>query len=266
MAKVKEDAVVEAVEEIIEQVDLEPVIQSLTRIRVQYAALGAAAGLAAGALGGVLFALRKARKEADQYITDSVIELTSEMREEYQAKMRALDARKKEPLGEMVKDLGYAPSDVEEPPEAEVVHIFDKDEPQPEPGWDYEAEAAKRGQVSHGYDPFVIHHDEFVTNTDEYEQVSFTYFSGDDVLVDERDHRVGNILVVDDIVGLQNLQRFGHGSEDPNVVYVRNPRLEVDYKISKSEGSYAQEILGVDDELQHSEPRRRRLFDDEYRH
>jgi hypothetical protein len=101
-----------------------------------------------------------------------------------------------------------------------------------------------------------------MNNDDEQEQTSLTYFAGDDVLVDERDQVMRDI---DATVGLENLQKFGHGSNDPLVVYVRNPRLEVDYEISKSDGTFATEVHGFqDDELRHMQHRpRRRRFDDE---
>lgn len=263
MAKLKEEVVVDAVEDIFEHVDVETITRNLSALKAQYAALGVAAGVAVGAFGGFMLALRKARKEADEYITNTVMELTSEMREDYNAKVRALDARMKEPLGQMVQDLGYAPNgrvEVDEDPETETESVFDKDEPQTG-GWDYEAEYAARGPVN----PFIIHHDEFVHNEPEHEQVSLTYFAGDDVLVDERDQVMREVGAT---VGLEHLQKFGYASEDPDIVYVRNPRLEVDYEISKSDGTFATEVHGFqDDELQHGERhQRRRRFDDEPRH
>lgn len=266
MAKLKEE-VVEAVDvtEFAEDVAqfAEDVVHNLTRIRIQYAALGLAVGAAAGAVGGAILAIRKARKEADAYITNTVMELTSEMREDYHAKVRALDARMKEPLGQMVEELGYAPTsnghvEVVEDPETESV--FDKDDPQPG-GWNYETEQEQRGPVN----PFIIHHDEFMVNEPEHEQVSLTYFAGDDVLVDERDQVMREVGTT---VGLEHLQKFGHGSEDEDMVYIRNPRLEVDYEISKSDGTFATEVHGFqDDELKHGERHlRRQRFDDEPRH
>jgi len=265
MAKLKEEVVEEVIEEIIEQApDFEPIVDAMLKVKAQYAVLGYAFGAIAGATVGFALALRKARKESEQYITDTVMELTSEMREDYHAKIRAFEARTKEPLGDMVQQLGYAPQNgeviVEDVVEGEVVNAFDRDEPQPET-WDHDTEHANRGPVN----PYVIHHDEFMINDDGNEQVSLTYFAGDDVLVDERDQVMRD---VDTTVGLENLQKFGHGSHDPLVVYIRNPRLEVDYEISKSDGTFATEVHGFqDDELQHGQHRRRRRhFDDESRH
>jgi hypothetical protein len=64
-----------------------------------------------------------------------------------------------------------------------------------------------------------------------------------------------------EIVG-QNL-RFGHGSKDPNVVYIRNPRLEMEMEILRDPSSYEKEVLGETIEkraqtadLKHSHQRR----------
>ena len=52
--------------------------------------------------------------------------------------------------------------------------------------------------------------------------------------------------------------RFGHGSNDPNVVYIRNDRLKAEYEVLLNSGSYQEEILGqkfekeAKDELKHS--------------
>ena len=49
----------------------------------------------------------------------------------------------------------------------------------------------------------------------------------------------------DDAVGEMNLHRFGHGSGDNNVVYIRNDRLENDFIVLRSQGEYAKEVLGL---------------------
>ncbi len=86
------------------------------------------------------------------------------------------------------------------------------------------------------------------------EQVSLTYFDGDDVLVDDRDQPVPD---PDDSIGEDHLGRFGVGSKDNNIVYVRNDRLELDFEILRSNGKYAQEVLGF---IEHSEHRGVRKF------
>jgi hypothetical protein len=45
---------------------------------------------------------------------------------------------------------------------------------------------------------------------------------------------------------------FGHGSGDPNVVYIRNEKLQAEYEVLRDPGSYEIEVLGghVEREMQ----------------
>lgn len=72
--------------------------------------------------------------------------------------------------------------------------------------------------------PYVISPDEFGEIHD-YETVSLTYFN-DKVLVDDNNDLIED---VDDIVGLDSLNRFGEYEDDS--VFVRNDRLKTDYEI-----------------------------------
>lgn len=250
----------ELTEEAVEAVEVmtdvaEELVQNLTRVKISYAAIGAAAGLAAGVLAGyAITRVIMGQHMADQ-VNAAVEEEFENLRQHFAAKEQARLANEKPDLAAKVEELGYAPES-----EEVVENAFDKDDPQPEPEdpWNQQVEMESRGLV----DPFVIHQDEHMANEDEYTQVTLTYFAGDDVLADERDTVIAE---PDVIVGLDNLQKFGHGSNDPNVVYIRNPRLEVDYEVIRSEGMFAQEVHGFSGEdLQHSERRRKRVrFDDE---
>lgn len=128
------------------------------------------------------------------------------------------------------------------------------------PEWDYAREVKSRTDDR----PFVIHKDEFENGELEYEQATLTYYEGDDVVADMRDSAIDD---VDHVLGLDSLQKFGYGSGDANVVYVRNDRLQLDYEIVKSDGSFAEEVHGFtqseDDSLQHSARRRNLRWDDE---
>jgi hypothetical protein len=101
--------------------------------------------------------------------------------------------------------------------------------------------------------PYVISQEEFMENEDDFPQNTLTYYAGDDILADDRDEVVDN---VEDLVGTDNLVRFGHGSNDPNVVYVRNEKNSVDFEIALSTGKYAEEVHGF---LQHSDSPPRQL-------
>ena len=106
--------------------------------------------------------------------------------------------------------------------------------------------------------PYVITHDEYFQAELEYENISLTYYEEDDTLVNENDTPISD---VDVHIGDESIVRFGHGSKDPNIVYVRNDRLQTDFEVVRSTGSYLVEVLGLTKEepnsLKHSDNRRR---------
>lgn len=106
--------------------------------------------------------------------------------------------------------------------------------------------------------PYPITHDEYFAAEKNYEQITLTYFERDDTLVNDQDTPVAT----DDTIGDEALTKFGHGSKDPNVVYVRNDKLQIDYDVTLSRGSYVEEALGLgpdpeENSLRHSADRRR---------
>lgn len=123
--------------------------------------------------------------------------------------------------------------------------------------WDAEAEEANRNPEV----PYVISHDEFMENSFEHEQSTLTYYvgDGDDILAESDDSIINE---VESIVGNDNLNRFGHGSRDPNVVYIRNERTEADYEVVRHTGSYAETVHGLRHSEEHAH-RRSRWGDDE---
>jgi hypothetical protein len=132
----------------------------------------------------------------------------------------------------------------------------------PKDNWDYEAELSTRS----GEAPYVIHFDEFSANEMEYTQSTVTYYEGDDILADEYDtpmYRWENNL------GELN---WGHGSNDANVVYIRNETLEMEWEVLRHTGRFEVEVLGLEpgsdfsaeDQLVHSweVPRFRKELED----
>lgn len=126
--------------------------------------------------------------------------------------------------------------------------------------WDYEAEKELRTKDR----PYIIHYEEYFddgTVEPDYETFSkstLTYYAMDDVLADDHDTPVYNYQT---IVGEL---KFGHGSRDPSVVYVRNEHLHSDFEISLNVGSFTVEVLGEeiqknlggDEDLRHSAVRK----------
>lgn len=119
-------------------------------------------------------------------------------------------------------------------PEEEAIKrtIFTENEDE----WDYLIEGRNRTPSQ----PYVIHRDEFFAVENNYEQLTLTYYSGDDIMVDQEDVPVYNYAQV---VGEL---KFGHGSLDPNVFYVRNDNRRAEYEILFDHGLYSVEVLGLE--------------------
>jgi len=157
-----------------------------------------------------------------------------------------------EPVGQAVDALkSYGHPGVTSPGEAEegvvvnVTNVFT--EAETNDTWDLAEEMKNRSEQA----PYIISNEEFLIGEKDYEQESMTYYEGDGVLADSRDQMVPES---DDKVGDLNLQRFGHGSKDKNMLFVRNDKMELDFEIALSEGEYAKEVMG----FEHSEEPRRR--------
>lgn len=163
--------------------------------------------------------------------------------------------------GETVENPPETDEDAEELIRQEIAkgkkkNIFDN---APEP-FDWEAEMAHREAISDS-EPYIITLQEYTEDAD-FDEIALTYYEGDGVLTTPDDQVVHDVQGT--IGGLENL-RFGYGSEDGNIVYIRNPRTQSNMEVVRSENSYEVEVLGVDPpELKHSQrrPRRFREYDE----
>lgn len=115
--------------------------------------------------------------------------------------------------------------------------------------WDYEKELANRDSTH----PYILHQDEYMNDEMGFTQSTLTYYDGDQILADEQDVPVYNH---ERVVGEL---KFGHGSNDPNVVYVRNENARAEYEILLFSGYFEREVLGleadaeIDHEIKHSQ-------------
>ena len=221
-----------------------------------------ALGLTMGAGGGFYAARRYLEPKYEKIAEDEI----SQMREHFRERMVARE--KKPDLGDLnkrISDLGYtgkkgpvvkptvpvnppAPGEpnVQGPPtsQAEALrNVFSGTESPTE--WDWEAEKALRTEGG----TYVIHKDEY-GETDNNE-TTLSYYAGDDVLCDQSDRIVDN---QHSLVG-DCLDKFGHGSHDRNVVYVRNEALALDMEVIKSDRTYAEEVHG----FKHEDTTRKRV-------
>lgn len=248
MAAVVEAA--ETVEQVIEDAKDLVTVEELVLTGRRAMAFGFAGGAAVGGTAVYFLLKRRIQAKADAIMNEEI----GIMRDHYRAKEVARQERDEKPdLNKVVEDLGYKPPPVPEPDKPLATEVVESNifEGQTETVWNYDKEVASRNPAQ----PYVLHREEFQTGDAGHDQSTLTYFAGDDVLCDERDTPVDNR---DAMVGDENLEKFGHGSEDPNVVYIRNEPLGIDFEIVRSAGKFAQEVHGFsEDELQHSERRRR---------
>lgn len=244
---------------------------------------GLGVGAVVGFAGGYFLLKRNLQTKFDQLVNEEV----AGMREHYRQKLQALEQREEKSqlvpeLEKKVEELEYKKTDPregggpvpyhlvgekkeeeapEQPEEPQTQNVFEeRGGPEADgilelaPGWNYEEELKNRNPT----EPYVIHQDEHREGPGEdedYDKVHLTYFEGDDILSDDRDQVVDER---DKIVGVANLSKFGHGSGDPNIVYIRNDQLACDIEVVRSTGKYATEVHGFqDDELTHSSMRRR---------
>lgn len=220
---------------------------------------GVAVGAIAGFMVGYRFNREKIRAEAFKESEEEV----QKIRDHYQQKVVA--ATPKPSVSEVIEKRGYIlPEDLPDRPLPPPVPITEEElrerplHPHTEDifkrvfrtdlsskdkneGWSFPKELIRRTPD----EPHIIHQDEFANNDAEFEQTTYIYYAGDDVLVDEDETVINNR---ENLIGHNVLTRFGHGTDDYNILYIRNPVLELEIEICRSPGSYEEEVLGLERE------------------
>ena len=107
--------------------------------------------------------------------------------------------------------------------------------------FDYEKEVPLRDPEV----PYVISFDEFELEGQDFDKVSLEYYEEDDVVLD---NSVEPMTDVDELIGEHNLKKFGYGSKDPRIVYIRNEYFETDWEVRIMQGSYVKDVLGYDED------------------
>lgn len=268
MAEVKEKAIEKVAEVTAENVHevadaIPAVARSLTKIRLGFGAIG----LTVGAVTAAFATYRIVEKKLREKYAAQAEEEIEQMRDHFRAR---LVVKEEKPdlvaLSKRADDLGYTHAKPVPPagpgapvtsatPEVETRNIFEQTQEDRHSPWNYERELAHRKLLDPGI-PYVIHEDErHDEDARDYADTTLTWYAGDDILCDDDDRALPN---VDELIGLENLERFGDGTDDPDVMFIRNDRLEVIMEVNRSPNSYTEEVHG----LKHSEeePRRRPRF------
>jgi len=94
-------------------------------------------------------------------------------------------------------------------------------------------------------DPYAITVEQFADENDHYDKITLYYYEDDGVIAEENEE----VLVdADNIIGTEFVEHFGDDTGDPEITYVRNDKIQVDYEIIRLSKSYAKTVLGYDDE------------------
>lgn len=223
------------------------------------------AGVVVGGIGvavGAAISERRLRQKYSQLAEDEI----DQMREHFRA--RTVAREEKPPLEELqgvVEDAGYSSKTEDYTKASEVIGeaFLEKDEnlEQINPGitkekgetynifrdshqaqvqgdgWNYETELARRD----GSGPYVIHEDE--RGELDFSETEFTYYEGDDVTCDAENRIISK---PEAILGSDFREKFGHGSNDPNAVFIRNGMIAADIEVSRMPGMYySVEVQGL---------------------
>ena len=217
-----------------------------------------AVGLAIGATASYILTKAFEERKYEQLIEEEI----KSVKDHYESKhnREADEPGLNEDLQGMVEDLGYSDDKMEEKLEALKVKARN--------GWQDPEEQLYEGKVvvEMGFEPsprdpnvpYVINIEEFTEDNDDYDKLSVTYYEGDDVMADERDTVVPDPT---NLIGADALTRFGEGSDDEHIVYVRNEKLTSDFEIVRDARSYASVVLGLEDDTV-TEPGKFREYED----
>lgn len=161
---------------------------------------------------------------------------------------------------EMLNDLGYSGTDdiespsvpVLPPKQREVRTDYTKVSVAPETATEEPEEAFPAGNVFTGDympvegEPHLISRMEFEEDYEGYDQDTVVYYEGDDTLCDALTG--APIEDIEAVIGRRHLDMFGKLSEDPEIVYVQNDRIETKYEVARNDGYYSVIVLGLDPE------------------
>ena len=214
---------------------------------------GTLIGAAAGSVAGYFYAERKLTSKFDAILDQEVADIKEHYKklykvDEYSSPQEVLrrvpgatldavtkaDTTVHEGPGEdvlerVVKGLRYGPPDVPVREPGRLLPKVEEDED------DEELTTEEVAQNQRG--PHLISVREFSEGKPGYSHVTLTYYEGDGSVVEEDEALVDD---VDTLIGPDALEMFGRRSGDRNTVFIRNPRLNIDYEVVRENGSYGE--------------------------
>lgn len=177
-----------------------------------------------------------------QYGTEDVLQVKTELHIDPAFTIEGMSAD--EFFRQQAEERGVA-EEGDIPPLARRENIFDK-------GVEIDAEDLERRGTGL---PYIITVQEYQEDEETYDKLTATYYEEDDVLVDSRDAAIPD---VENTVGVANLERFGHGSDSMDSVYIRNELKHADFEVVRDRRSYTEVVLGVIQREEKNRPKKMR--------
>lgn len=113
------------------------------------------------------------------------------------------------------------------------------DEADADDGDDEEGDLSSATVIRDTTVPYVIMAEEYTDENREFSKVSLTWYTVDEVLVDERDSPLKDISIAGEFH-----DKFGVDSGDDDIVFMRNEQLTLDMEIIRKEVSFRETVLG----------------------
>jgi|SRR5215216_123243 len=192
--------------------------------------------LIVGAASGYFFAKKRLEKIYADFASQEIAEARKfySKNKKFSTPEEAVEALIPDEAVEALKAYQGEPDVVLETTEDVVVNIFGSTVSHTKDEW------AQVVSMRDEDEPHIISQEEFMEGGPGYHQPTLSYYVGDDILADERDQPITDVT---DLLGEDNL-KFGYGSGDANIVYIRNNKLSLDIEIIKNEGKYSEEVAG----------------------
>jgi hypothetical protein len=92
-----------------------------------------------------------------------------------------------------------------------------------------------------GPGPYLITHDEFFGHRKHYAKLTIMYYRASNDLCDDQEVPIPDVRGT---IGLGTTDKFGQNADEPNILYVRNNKMETDFEVCLDYGSYTEKVLG----------------------
>ena len=128
-------------------------------------------------------------------------------------------------------------------------NVLDAATPDEVEEWDWDKEVLYREQNPQG--PYAIHEDEYASGSANFHIQEMLYYAVDQIVCEQLDPRS---MMYDHALKLGDV-KFGYGTHDVDVAFVRNPQHRTDYQITQMHDSYTESVMGIvaDDEADEAE-------------